>query len=117
MKLVASAVEANLVNTGLLGTIGNHAADDRRGRLVSAVFELGSNFGVPGAGRDQRGSRLIVDHLRVDVLRAAKDRQPRPFGGPEHPVTDPPLATQPAGLHQTLLVCDVHATILKCSVT
>ncbi len=56
---------------------------------------------------------LVVDHLGVDVLRAAEDRQPGPFGGAEQPVADPPLAPQPAGLHELLLVCDVHGTILN----
>ncbi len=37
MILVASTVEANLVNTGLLGPLGDELADDRGGRLVAAV--------------------------------------------------------------------------------
>ena len=39
MILVASAVEANLVNTGLLGPLGDHPADKGRGGLVAAVLE------------------------------------------------------------------------------
>ena len=55
MILVASAVEANLVNTGLLGSLGDDPADDRGGGLVAAVLELGLDLGVQGAGRDQGG--------------------------------------------------------------
>ena len=40
MILVASAVEANLVNTGLFGSLGDGAADGGRGGLVAAVLDL-----------------------------------------------------------------------------
>ena len=43
------------------------------------------------------GPGLVVDHLGVDVLRAAEDRQPGPFGGAEEPVADLPLAPQAGG--------------------
>src|SRR5262249_47540912 len=38
--------------------------------------------------------------------------------GSEHPFANSPLPSQPPGLHEPLLICDVHATILKieCSV-
>src|SRR5262249_39071209 len=100
-----------LVNTGLLGALGHHAADQRGGGLVAAVLGLRLDVRVHRAGGDQGGPGLIVDHLGVDVLRAAEDRQPRPFGGAEQPVADPPLPTEPAGLHAYLLISRVHETI------
>ena len=43
------------------------------------------------AGHDSR-ARLVVDHLCVNVLRAAKNRKPGPFGRPGKPVPHSPPA-------------------------
>src|SRR5208283_2019779 len=111
--LVASAVEANLVNTGLLGAFGDDAADDRRGGLVAAVLQLGLDLGVDGTGRDQRGGALVVDHLGVNVLGASEDGQAGTFCGPKQPLTDAMLAAPAAGLDQQVMVGGVHGTILN----
>src|SRR5437588_22055 len=66
--LVASAVEANLVNTGLLRPLGDQAADDGRRRLVPAVGRLTLGVGVERAGRREGQAGRVVDHLGVDVL-------------------------------------------------
>src|SRR5689334_10519285 len=113
MVLVASAVEANLVNAGLLGPLGHDAADYGGGRLVAAVLDLGLDVGLHGAGRDQRRPGLVIDHLGVDVLRAAEDRQAGTFGRPREPIADVPLAPEPPRLHEPMLVCYVHGTILN----
>ena len=54
----------------------------------------------------------VVDHLGVDVLRAAEDGQPGPLGRPDQPLADVALAAQPAGLNQQVMVGGVHGTIL-----
>src|SRR5262245_16606484 len=110
MILVASTVEANLVNTSLSGALGHNAADQRGGRLVAAVRDLRLDLRLHRAGRDERGPGLVVDHLGVDVFRAAEDRQPGPFGRAGEPVADPPLAPQPSSLHEQLLIRDIHGT-------
>src|SRR3954454_11042205 len=73
MIFVASTVEANLVNTGAPGPLGDDAADDRGRRLVAAVGLLRLDLGVERAGRGQRPALGVVDHLGIDVLRAPED--------------------------------------------
>src|SRR4051794_8290739 len=112
MILVASAVEANLVNTGLLGTLSHDPAHDRGGGLVAAVGELGPDFRVARAGRRQRRAALVVDHLGVNVLGAAEDGQARTLRRPRHPVANAMLAPLASGLDQQMMVGGVHVTIL-----
>src|SRR5262249_48153953 len=109
--LVASAVEANLVNTGFLGPLGDDLADDRGRRLVAAVGRLALDLGVERAGRGQGGAVGVVDYLGVDVLRAAADGQPGRLGAAEEPLTDVPLPPQPAVLHGLALVLTAHGNV------
>src|SRR4051794_11958452 len=74
--LLASTGETKLFNTRLPGPPRGQPADDRRGRLVAAVGVLRPDLGVERAGRRQRRAAGVVDHLRIDVLRAAEDGQP-----------------------------------------
>src|SRR5208283_22151 len=88
--LVASTVEANLVNTGLLGAFGDDPPDDRGGGLVAAILQLG-----------------------VNVLGAPEDGQAGAFCGPKQPLADAMLAAPAAGLDQQVMVGGVHGTILN----
>src|SRR4051794_24550764 len=85
MILVASTVEANLVNTGLLGPLGDDPADDRGGGLVAAVRSRAADLGVERAGRGQGRPGVVVDDLDVDVLGTPEDGQSGPLGGPVEP--------------------------------
>ena len=82
-------------------------------RLVAAVLELGLDLRVERAGRGQGRGGQVVDHLGVDVLRAAEDGQAGTFGRPEEPLADAALAPEPAGLDQQVMVGGVHGTILE----
>ena len=64
---VASAVEANLVNTGLLRSFGDDPADDRRGGLVPAILQLGLDLRSTVLA-ETRVVGLVVDHLGVMCL-------------------------------------------------
>jgi hypothetical protein len=100
MILVASAVEANLVNTGVLGPLGNDTADEGRRGFVSTVFELTADLGVHRARRDEGRGRIVIDELGVNVLRATEDRQPRPESSTEESIADPALTPQAASLNK-----------------
>src|SRR4051794_37711362 len=110
MILVASTVETNLVNTGLLRTLGDQPPDDRRRRLVAAVRVLRADLRVERARRRQRRAARVVDHLRVDVLRTPEDGQAGPLRRADEPAADVPLAAQSSGLDLLLLI--VHRAIL-----
>ena len=91
MILVASAVEADLVNPGLLGALGDGLAHERRGGLVAAVGGLALDLGVEGRGRGEGLALVVVDDLGVDVLRAPEDAEPRALGRAGQLLADPPL--------------------------
>ena len=101
MILVASAVEANLVNTGLLGPLGDDPADDRGGGLVAAVGVVAPRTSGSSVLAEARVVPVVVvDDLGVDVLRAPEDGQPGPLGGPVEPLADVPLAAEPADVRR-----------------
>ena len=69
-------------------------ADDRGGGLVAAVLQLGPDFGSTVLAAASVVPVVVVDHLGVDVLRAAEDGQPGPLGRPVEPLADAPLAAR-----------------------
>src|SRR5262249_15355792 len=109
MILVASTVETNLVNTGLLGPLGHLLAHDGGRRLVAAARLLGLHLRVERAGRRKGRSVGVVDHLGVDVLGAAEDGQTGPLGRPGDLLPHVPLAAKPPHLDEFTLI---HRTIL-----
>src|SRR5436305_10224364 len=109
MILVASTVEANLVNTGLLGPLGDHPADDGGGGLVAAVGGGAADLGVERAGRGQGPAVVVVDDLHVDVLGTPEDGQAGPLGGPVEPLAHMALAAEPSCVDEFSLF---HRTVL-----
>src|SRR5690606_38796552 len=106
--LIATALEADLVNTGGPGPLGHQPADDRGGGLVAAVAGLLAEARLEGAGRGEGGRRVVVDDLRVDVLGAAEDRQPGPLGVAVQLLADVPLAAEPLPLDVQPVVLALH---------
>src|SRR5262249_26524576 len=78
VKDVAATVEDDLANPGGLGALGDQLPDRGRRGAVGAGFDVLLQIGVERRRRRERASRRVIDHLRVDVPRRAKHRQPRP---------------------------------------
>src|SRR4051794_29764321 len=93
---VASAVKADLVNAGLLGALGDGPANDRGRRLVPAVRELLPDLGIERTRRGEGRAGGVVDHLSINMLRASKDGQARPFERPLETLPDALLAPRPS---------------------
>src|SRR6266566_2735188 len=72
-----AAVEDNAAHAGGLRLGGDRLAD--LSRLGDAVA-LGLDLDCRGGG--QRPALAIVDELRVNMVEAAKNREPRPLRGP-----------------------------------
>src|SRR5947209_7548710 len=95
---------ARLADAGALGLDGDRLAD--LGRLRDTVA---LDFQVDRRRGGERLARAVVDHLRVEVIEAAEDGQPRALRGPGHVDADAPVAV-PAAL---LAVCPLdHADAL-----
>src|SRR6267378_6991189 len=73
-----ATVEDHVLDARFAGTLGDRLAD--RGRAFRARWRLErlAQVGIGTGGSRQRPARGIIDHLRVDVVQAAEDRQPRP---------------------------------------
>src|SRR5262249_3457468 len=76
---VAAAVEDDLRDALRLGPLGHELADPGRGRAVGALAGL-LHVALERRGVGHGAARLVVDHLRVDVLAALEDREARPRG-------------------------------------
>jgi hypothetical protein len=109
---VASTVEANLVNTGLSGTLGDDSTHMSGRSFVASVLELCANFRIEGACGNQGRPRLIVDHLSVNVLRASKNGKPGAIGRSKDPLAHPPLSPKTPRLDKPLLVRNIHGMVL-----
>src|SRR5262249_5125573 len=90
--------------------LGHLLPNERGGGLVATVSLLSADLGVHRAGRCQGRSVRVVDHLGVDVLRAAEDGQARPLRRPEQPPAGMPLATLTPHLYELALV---HGSFLR----
>src|SRR5438552_1744242 len=76
--LVAAAIEDDLLDALRLRLLREHLAD-RLGRgHVAAARVRAAEFLAAAVRRQHRPPRVVVDQLRVDVLRGAEHRQPRP---------------------------------------
>ena len=67
--------------------------------IVSAAARLPVAFALRASAstwrRRERAAGDVVDHLRVDVVQAPEDREPRALGGSEDLLPDVLLAAQP----------------------
>ena len=74
--LVTAPVEHDLLDTGLLGPLGQQLADLGRRLPLGQTLE----GRLVGTGRRQRVTAGVVDDLGVDALVGACDAQARPLG-------------------------------------
>ena len=78
MVAESAPIEDHCGNSFLLRSLREFGADGLRAfRIALAIKRF-----LLTAGCGERGARRIVDNLCVDVLQAAKYRQPRPRCGP-----------------------------------
>src|SRR5581483_1881231 len=104
MVTVMAAVEGGLADALLLGKLGQLEAH-RLGSLdVAAISHL--NLLGNAARRRQGQPFFVVDQLGVDVLGAAKDRQPRPLRCPQDATPHMPSPAPLPMPFQLLLVHD-----------
>lgn len=92
--LVHSAVEADIGDARLFGSFGQKLADLNCSGLIAAGTSRPADGLFRRAGRHQCPPLDIVDNLCVDVLVAAKHRQPGATSGPD-PVPHPIGAANP----------------------
>src|SRR5215203_3434954 len=74
---IAGAVEHDARHAGCARALGDQAPDLLRGVDVAAALQLVPHVLFEGRGGRQRRTALIVDDLRVDLLRRAEHRKPR----------------------------------------
>src|SRR5215468_5756213 len=82
MILIAAAVEHGLPDPAVLGFLCDDLADDLRGRDIAAELLSLLEFRGSAICRRQRLARRVIDELRVDVVEAPKNGQPRALGRP-----------------------------------
>src|SRR5262245_58710789 len=76
MIQIPVAIEDHLVNAPLLAELGDEQAHFLR-RLLVAAFDLLAQLRRERRRRRERSPGLVGDHLRIDVLVAAKDTETR----------------------------------------
>src|SRR5262245_34218873 len=108
---IAAAVEHHLLDAFRHRPFGQQLADRLGGGDVGAGLEASPHVLLDRGGRGHGLALGIVDHLRVDVLRRAEHREPRPPAGggahvaphfrgpPQRPISD----CRHAGLPSLLL--------------
>src|SRR5262245_42617585 len=79
--LISRPVEHHLADSSGFGPLGDQLPHDLGGGDVPAVRLALAEFRAPAVHRHQGSTRGVVDQLRVDVVEAAKHRQPRPPRG------------------------------------
>src|ERR1700730_6768374 len=83
-----AAIEDDGLDPGLQGPFGNRLAHRRRAFRSGRRLQALAKIGVGRRGGGQRPARGVIDHLRVDVVQASEDGEPRTLGtalemGPE----------------------------------
>src|SRR5439155_17751306 len=100
-----AAIEGNGGDSGGLAALGNRLAGGLGGGDVGAGFQRAANLSAGGGDGGQRLAGHVVDQLRVNVLAAAIDRQPRTLGGAEDIGAHAMFAAVEAFLFFYVLVC------------
>src|SRR5271154_5867325 len=72
---IAAAIEDHLFDALLLGALGDQLADRLGGGDAGAGLQSLARRLFQRRRRHHRGARIVVDHLRVDVLRGAEHGQ------------------------------------------
>src|SRR5215211_2639269 len=75
---ITRAVKDHRLDAGLAGALRDEAPDLLRRVDVGAGLELAAHVLLERGGGRKRDAALVVDDLRVDLLRRAEHRQPRP---------------------------------------
>src|SRR4029077_16640658 len=75
----AAAIEDDRLDARLAGALGDGLADGGGALCARGRLERLAKVGVGARGGRQRPARGVVDYLRVNVMQAAEDRQPRPI--------------------------------------
>src|SRR3954469_10603659 len=91
----AGPVEDDVADARLLRPIGEQLAD--RLRAVGLRPVGAPELGLEARRRRERSAGGVVDHLGVDVVEAAEDRQARALDRPRQPETDPLVALASRG--------------------
>src|SRR5579883_1792224 len=78
---VAAAIEHDVLDALGGGALGHRLADSLRGLDVGAGLERPAHVLLHRGGGGDRLAFAVIDDLRIDVLRRAKDRQPWPLAG------------------------------------
>src|SRR5277367_787377 len=89
--LIPAAVEHHGLDALVLGALGDELADFLGPGHIAAVLAV--LLGRPG--RYHRVTLGVVDHLRVDMLHAAKNSQPRTFRRARHAAANALVNAQP----------------------
>src|SRR5918995_4248741 len=74
---IAAAVEHHLLHAGGAGALRNHAPDLFRRVDIGTGLQLAAHVLLERGGGGDRDAALVVDDLRIDLLRGAEHRQPR----------------------------------------
>src|SRR5882762_3855934 len=92
-----ATVEDHVLDARFAGALGDRLAD--RGRAFGARWRLErlAQVGIGTGGSRQRPARGIIDHLRVDMVQAAKDSQPRPGRTTLEVAAQPAVPADPRG--------------------
>src|SRR6266851_4268483 len=92
-----AAIEDDGLDARFAGPLGDRLAHRRRAFVARWRLERLAEVGV-GAGRGrQRPARGVIDHLGVDMVQAAEDRQPRPGRTTLEVSAQPAVPTDPRG--------------------
>src|SRR5215203_2948079 len=75
---IARAVKDHRLDAGLARALSDEAPDFLRRVDVGAGLQLAAHVLLERGGGRKRDAALVVDDLRVDLLRRAEHRQPRP---------------------------------------
>src|SRR5258708_23287146 len=90
-----AAIEDNGFNARFAGPLGDGLTDRRRTLGAGCRFERLAKVLVRAGGGRQRPARGVVDHLRVDMVQAAENRQPRPRRIPLSVAASPAVPPRP----------------------
>src|SRR5262245_40347182 len=77
MIKIGATVEDDALDAGLHRAFGDELANDRSRRLVGAGLAILLKGFLQRRGRGKGDALLVVDHLRIDVLRRAEYRKAR----------------------------------------
>src|SRR2546423_2289111 len=92
-----AAIEYDGLDARFAGTLRDRLADRRRAFGARRRLDRLAQVGVGAGGGRQRPPRGIIDHLRIDMVQAAENSQPRPGRTTLEVAPQPAVPADPRG--------------------